>query len=301
MIYLVGYPRSGTTLVLNQLVELKAIQSGPETHFYRYFNGNINLRGLTIDEAITKISSNKRMLDFGLSKNDLEFILKNKQYDRNFLKSFIDQYLIKKGLDPKHVVFIEKTPAHILFFSEILKIDEEAKFIFIVRDPRDVVFSNLKVNWTHNNYFKHAVEWNIYFDQYLKLKSFNSRKVIFVKYENFLSDTENEIHKICNFLNIDNIKKVDLSQSLDTIPDWELNWKQNSSEEIDKLHADQWIKGDKNIYQIVEHICSRRMKILGYKMSKKNNLTFVNRIKILFFNSIISRKLLLIKRRFLNA
>ncbi len=58
------------------------------------------------------------------------------------LKSYLLTLLgpLRRGVTPG-MFFLEKTPSHALYIKEIVKLLPNAKFIHVVRDPRDVVSS----------------------------------------------------------------------------------------------------------------------------------------------------------------
>jgi hypothetical protein len=114
------------------------------------------------------------------------------------------------GLDPNRSVFVDKQPMNALNLPLIAKLFPEAKIIFAVRDPRDVVLScfrrrfrldqlsyaTLDLQSTAQLYAKYME----LFERYSALIDFDIR---FHKHEEFVAHVHNEITATCQFIGIE--------------------------------------------------------------------------------------------------
>ncbi|WP_133468582.1 sulfotransferase family protein [Paraglaciecola marina] len=289
MIFLTGYPRSGTTLLANKLNSIESVYVGPETQFYR--NIYHQLAGLDKPDFFQVVSNDKRLKDYNLKANEIQLICEESKYDRdNFLSVFLS-YVGKQKNCP---VVIEKTPAHILYWEKIFECHPNAKIIYLVKDVRDVVLSNLKVDWTHSNSYLHAAEWTVYNEQYQKLTKKNSSRVMVVKFEDFIASPLEQNKRVCDFLGIANSLKTE--QSANAVPDWELQWKADSMKAIDTSKLYAWkLKGDNEVVSVANYVAKSSIKALGYE-ALVSRLPFFQKLKGLFYKGKLVRKYLMFKR-----
>lgn len=92
----------------------------------------------------------------------------------------------------------EKTPKHIRSFDKILDyFKNDVKLINVVRDGRDVVTSKHPKH-TPDQYWVSIRRWVS--DVQLGIELSDHPSVLTVKYENLVNDFENEIKKVCDFI-----------------------------------------------------------------------------------------------------
>ncbi|MDZ7833617.1 MAG: sulfotransferase [Desulfobacterales bacterium] len=126
LVFVGGSPRSGTTLVQRLLDSHSDIAGGPELN---------SLQEIThLYENMVKRIDDKR-INFYFNKTELKAIFRD----------FIDSLF--RIVHERHNVKIisEKTPPNVLAFETLSEIVDDAFFIFVVRDPKDIVASLKKV------------------------------------------------------------------------------------------------------------------------------------------------------------
>ena len=172
-IFIVGLPRSGSTLIE------KVIASGSQ-----YIP--IGEETLIIDNAIENLINQKQSLTSNVE---------------NFQTKIVDAYK-KRGLvdEKSNYMFTDKSLENFLYIDIIKSIFPKAKVINCRRNALSSIMSTLKNNllfqaWTHN--LEHIFK---YYDNYYKMvKNFEKSVPNFIydlQYEKFVSDPENETKKL---------------------------------------------------------------------------------------------------------
>jgi hypothetical protein len=148
-IFVVGCPRSGTTLVQSLLAAHPRLLTFPETHLFdrsfgrrkRVLNGT--LRGLYIWWIFRAFAAEH--LD---GAADLRPALGRRLMLRRIIEH-LDALALRAG---KHG-WVDKTPRHLHYVDEILRLVPDAKFVHVIRDGRGVVAS------LHEAGHRHPSRW----------------------------------------------------------------------------------------------------------------------------------------------
>ena len=140
-IFVVGCPRSGTTLLQSLLAAHSDVASFPESHL---FSSLVADRGKL--RSTFNIASRKARPQFDtflreLQREDLnqylpKFSFLVRQYSHAFIR-ILDILSEEQGKD----IWIEKTPRHLHCIDQIEKLLPEPQFIHIIRSGKDVVAS----------------------------------------------------------------------------------------------------------------------------------------------------------------
>ena len=206
-IFVVGYPRSGTTLLQALLVTQDELVTFPETHFFStVFAGDNDFGEFINFEAINNILediSKKSGITF-----DDDFIRGLKSNSGKIsIKHFFESLVCK--LFPETVDFskrwIEKTPDHGLYMEQIAKFYPEAKFVGIIRNPFFAIYSRTRYfpPKTRDLLEVLAKQWVSHVKAFEEFTERSPKKTYLVKYEDLTADPENSIARICQFLCIE--------------------------------------------------------------------------------------------------
>ncbi len=186
LVFLVGFPRSGTTLLDTIL----------RTH------SKIDV----LEEKPYLLES--RHSFFKNKNNQLDALINITQNEKDLIKSnYLDK--IKYKSKNKNNVFVDKLPLSIIEIGFIKCIFPNSKFILALRHPSDVAiscfFSSFKMNdaminfldWDNTIDFYNEV-FNLYefYEKELKLNCYK------IKYENIVNNFENEIMSLLKFLKL---------------------------------------------------------------------------------------------------
>ncbi|MFV8818154.1 sulfotransferase family protein [Haliea sp. E17] len=294
--FITGYPRSGTTLLANQLNQLQDVCVGPETQYYcKAFKQLKTARSGR--QFMQVLSGDNRLQDFGLDPSELVDAARDSGFDRNrLLSAFLRRHAALQGVEAP-AILVEKSPAHILHTRKILECHPLATFIYLVKDPRDVVSSNLRMDWTHSNVPKHCAAWNMYNDAFMRLHRQYPDRVHLLRFEDLVTALRLQIRQICQFLDIP-YSPVE-GKAASAVPDWESAWKATSAGEIDPGKAYSWQRDNcQKQHQLVSAMTRKYRAIFRYDREPEGSkLRFLPRAWA--YNSPAYRSILRFRRVYL--
>ena len=185
-IFLIGFPRSGTTLLDTILRSHPLIDVLEEKPIVDRFIELLN----------TKIKS-----DFNNLKNQ-----KIDKEMRDFYFREKDKHSSKKNCK----IVIDKMPLNTVYVGELVRFFPNAKFIFAIRHPSDCVLSCFMQNFLLNNAmtnFLNLEDSAKLYNQVMSLwELYNSKlKINFhmIRYEDLIENFETEVKKLLNYLGVD--------------------------------------------------------------------------------------------------
>ncbi len=198
-IFIVGVPRSGTTLLRMMLNAHSKIAIAPETHFFRLFWANRYKYGdLSNKNNFKKLWNELVECKYfkDLKLKDVQKIYKRLLDGERSYKSIFERLLKEYAKQNNKPRWGEKTPAHLLYLEIILSFFPSAKVIHIIRDPRDVALSFKKVPWGTNDVFSVARIWN----KYMSIADNFKDKILEIRYEDLIANPESILRNVCDFI-----------------------------------------------------------------------------------------------------
>ena len=206
-IFLVGCPRSGTTLLQSLLAAHPDITSFPESHFFRHLIDNRGRVRRRLGIA-SKFARNRfeEFLSEIKHKEMQKYLPKYALFMSQYTKAFI-KVLDTLSEKQEKSFWIEKTPDHVLYIDYIEKLIEKAKFIHIIRNGSDAVASLYEVTHKHPEIW-HG-EWDIdkCISHWIKCinhthKHLHKSNHILVTYEQLIAEPESTLNRLGVFLGI---------------------------------------------------------------------------------------------------
>jgi len=141
-------------------------------------------------------------------------------------------------------------------FKKVLLIWPNAKFIHLIRDPRNVSPSVIKMGWAHDTYHG-ATKWIDAETEWDKLiPEIKSEQYITVRFEDLMKDYKSELKKICEFMGEEYTEKM-------------MSYADETEYDIPSpIRAQNWRTslGDRQI-QLIETRTHELMQRRGYKLS----------------------------------
>lgn len=202
-IFIVGAPRSGTTLLQTLVDGYSDIAMPPESHVFARFATLFERYGdLSRDRNLTlfvrDLLTDVRIKRWGLAVSVDAFCLTLADRSvRGVLEHLFALYARQQG-KPR---WGEKTPTHALYLAEISRIFPDAKFIHLVRDGRDVAESLRRVPFGKKSIWSSARRWRRSVRACRAFaQAMGPGAMLEVRYEDLVEDPQAQVNRILVFL-----------------------------------------------------------------------------------------------------
>lgn len=253
-IFVIGCPRSGTTL-LASLMKATLYGAPVETHFItKYYKklesyGDLSFKD-NFSRLLRDILAERPVMQWKL---DIDIQSFYDELDDFSYKKITDRLCMKMAETKGYRAWGDKTPHYILNLDIIYRLFPDSKYIYIVRDGRDVALSLLEREWGPANIYDCAVSWKDYNAETSTLDKINNKGQLYtVKYEDLLDDAETIVPEIYKFLSVE-FDKEEISRLLGTIKKGNYNkWKR-------KMSPSQ--------IKVFENVAGDTLKRFGYETS----------------------------------
>ena len=295
-IFIVGYPRSGTTLLQSLFISQKSIVSIPETFYFDYFFGQGYELGISKQTLTGYFKLLADRLGHSYVNNFRDAVL-NSNYpsDHASLFEFIFENVYKSINNEicDFPIYLEKTPAHIYCLDSIIKHFPEAYFINVVRHPVFSVYSKVKHFSTPSTeeYIKETLEWLRVQDIYNKFMRCYPNQAFLCRYDELISRKEKIFVELFDQMN----NHLDLSKTSINSNLTKMIITSNETWKSDNLRVIKNTGKKLGIYQvmslsvfIIQYYSRHSLKLNNFKIYFKS-------IQIYLFNIIYPILLRLIK------
>lgn len=216
-IFIVGCPRSGTTLVQAMLARHPDVLSLPETAFFEHLYGDVRRRwgdrdagrhprlrhrlGFAHQQARTTLATLRRSLSPAPALP--RWSLRTKGCARRFV-GLLDARATAAGCSS----WVEKTPSHLLYIPEIERAVPDALFVHVIRPGEDVLASiaDASLRYEHLHAFGGGTalwsrRWNHAAEIHRACAHKPRHHMIFL--DDLVGDAASEWRRLCAFLRID--------------------------------------------------------------------------------------------------
>jgi hypothetical protein len=195
-IFVVGCPRSGTTLVQAILNAHPDISIAPETHFARRY-----LAGAPMDpdRVVTEFVASAEFRDTGLDPDEFRAIAaRTRGGVADILLALLRAYGARRGAK----VIGEKTPNHLLHMRLLEQSLPGARFVHVMRDPRAVALSMRSVPWSKGSVDRDAETWRRYMVAARERPPRRPGTLHEVRFERLLLEPEPTVRALIAFLGL---------------------------------------------------------------------------------------------------
>ncbi len=214
-VFIVGCPRSGTTLLKRMVDAHPQLAIPPETHWIpRFYAKRV---GLTEEDFVTaklvdKLVNYHRFAELKVDREELETLLapgKRISY-ADFVSAIFDRYGRREG---KRFVG-DKTPTYVRRIPVLHALWPKARFVHLIRDGRDVCLSMLawnRVGWASGRlgtFGEDPITTSALYWEWLVRLGLESRARLTpdlyyeIRYEELVRDPEGECKRLCTFLGL---------------------------------------------------------------------------------------------------
>jgi hypothetical protein len=202
--FLMCSERSGSNLITKMLDSHPDICGPFPTHMIRLLSTNLYRYGNLSNEKNWEVflSDAEFLLNNRICSWESDFNLSLAQKGERSLEALIRLvYEQEASVQGKQRLFIKEN--HVCtFIPYILSHFEDAKFIFLVRDPRDMALTWKEAGSALGGVKSAASVWKQDQSDGITAYGFmkDKKRVFLVKFEELLSDTEKVLQEICNFI-----------------------------------------------------------------------------------------------------
>ncbi len=207
MLFILGHGRSGTTLLQSFLNSHPNIVAPAEyefiVHFYPRFGKIKHLTKKDITEFIEALytSEDPHFFNWQLDKEHVTEKLISTSVNEDY--PTLCKILISLTADNKTEIRIlsDKNPINSIFVRKLSNIFPDAKFIHLIRDPRDSVYGYMRRLQQKNPFFL-SRRWKRYNQVIDDFKGKFPERFFTLKYEDMVKNTDGTLNSIAAFLNI---------------------------------------------------------------------------------------------------
>ncbi len=279
--FLVCSERSGSNFITNLMNGHKDICGPPPTHLFRLFGSNMDRYG-SLDEPD---NWNQLLIDVVEGFDNIlgswgSSITKSELSDAVSVRSSAEllKYIYEKEatIDQANHLFVKENHCYSLV-PYLMSNFETSRFLFFVRDPRDVAASWVNTQTIPGGIEKAVDVWIRDQEKALSLYSQlkGTRRCLAVRYEDILSETEENLTKILNWMGLDYHEEIlefhknpRTKKNAERIEAWKNlsgGIMHNNYSKYEKLLSEEEI-------QYVEIMCESLMNNFGYQLSRKYEL-----------------------------
>lgn len=243
-VFIVGCPRSGTTLLQRMLDAHPAVAVAPETFFIRRFwtrraaYGDLR-RDAAFDRLLRDVTAMPAFEEMGLDAE--AFTAAAQDAERSYAALF--RLLLRQFAKQRAAQVVgEKTPNHVLYLPTLHDFFPEARFIHLVRDPRAVVNSWQSVPWSSGRVWRDAEIWVEYVAAGRAAASLLGEALQVVHFETLVRAPEQTLRGVCAHLALDYDPAMLAfhERTPQTVNVEREPWKANTTQPIDPSAAERW-------------------------------------------------------------
>lgn len=271
-IFIIASERSGTNLLRKRISENQTVYFGPPpAHFLKHlyytqpFYGNLdnddNFKSL-VQDALGLCYNHFAPWEVSIS---IEQVLEEygDNYSQRNVFGLMDLLMNLYAQHMGYKTYICKDNNLFDFVYHIKHHLPNARFIYLYRDPRDVVLSQLRRKTQVDSIHDLATRWR---DE--QLKSFQvyqpefKSDIFSLSYEDFIRDENAALDKLFSFLNISDTykNKKELHEKDETL-EWQNLNKPTMKSNLEKFRDEL----SKSKIQMIETICKDEMEMLNYE------------------------------------
>lgn len=246
-LFVVGVGRSGTSLLQSMFAAHASVAYMPETGFIRRYVAKSKLAGLYAQygfEAVVKcLTEDDNFSRIGIDPESLtrKALDMDGQLDANIYKCMV---LESGGPDVEWVG--DKDPRLLEFLPLVSRLFPSCKVVNIIRDPRDVLLSKKKAEWSMKGHpwkhiFANRVQLRLCRRYGALLFGSNYHEII---YEDLISDPEATLSQLCKELGLPFEKAMlDFGEAAkNLVSTQEINWKKETLGPLLKANKQKWRK-----------------------------------------------------------
>ncbi len=176
---------------------------------------------------------------YGLHRRELyDYLVTAERKPASIIESVLHTYCQKQNKPG----WLEKTPNHLRNVKRIKEYFPAARFIQIVRDPRDSALSMGKLPWAPESALANAYILRQWYDEFLaQVNEIPSSDLFTIRCEDLVDDPKTVTQSVCDFLNLEfDPAMLDTTGGSERVGSKNEPWKAQVSDALDKSRNYNW-------------------------------------------------------------
>jgi hypothetical protein len=276
-VFVVGCPRSGTTMLSLMLHAHPNLAMPPESRFviktwrarHRFGNLETDEQRRALAEAVTQKGS--KVLDLGQDPVELQQkILDGPPTLGSAFGIVFREFAQMHGRSR----WGDKRPAYYQEVDVLLRLFPDAQIVHIIRDGRANVASLKRMPWWKFNSITSMASWSLAeYCMRRNLKRLPADTFYAVRYESLVTDPEGELRKICAFLDEDFHEAMLEPHRVEGVVPERKHWHGNLKSSVNASAVDSWRKGlEPWELGLMEVALWHKLRRNGYQISRAGKL-----------------------------
>lgn len=276
-VFIVGFPRSGTTLVQALLATQPGVITFPETHFFSMVRSmlmveNDRIDPQCLDRAIPRI---RQRVEFSMeAETHVRRLAASSGLSPKMLFETLVLDVLAERVPPERIAalrWVEKTPDHIHHLEVVRRFYPSARVVCVLRDPEKAILSrkrhfhfNRESEWPVE---RHARDWLRGIQALELLQRREPGVVLVLRLEDLAADPDAAVEELCAFLGLDfdgSALKEYRRRAAELIYPWE-TWKSGVFHDISPaLASRRELRLNWRQRAMLDHLAGRTMARYGY-------------------------------------
>jgi hypothetical protein len=289
-LFILGHPRSGTTLIRLILTSHSHIGVPPESEFIvKLFPRYGHIQRFSEEDSVELMTDlSGRVIDLSEQwEIDLEALLPQRYALVGKSYSEVCAHIYQAYQSAKQLsnilIWGDKNNAYHNYIDVLTYLYPKAKFVCVIRDGRAILNSIKQLEYPEGQKYaprlsrtprQVALEWSDTISRLDRhLKKYASGKSISIRYEDVLNDFEGQIGAVCDFLGIQyepEMKEYYANNSALSLEPARYSWKKNTFRSLDTTKGSTWYKLlTKSEVMEFERYAGSKLDYCGYPLSGK--------------------------------
>jgi hypothetical protein len=268
--FIVGCPRSGTTLMATILDRHSAVAVPPETQFGAFLDKNRDLlksapadRESAFDQLVGRLNGWNRFTDLQLPlENFRARLVCGEPTVRHAFDSLLMAYLQNEQKE----FCIEKSPEHLFFAETLSRWYPQARFLHLIRDGRDVSVSLRDCPFSRMPLRHGCLHWKRCLAQAKSLERALGERWLNVRMEDLVFDPESVVQTIMRFFGLA-FEPGQLAATVErnVYRSWEQAWKGDTQGGIDPRKVGRFrAAASPQEIRMMEMLLAHELRAKGY-------------------------------------
>ncbi len=265
-VFIVGFPRSGTTLLATMLDRHSRMAVTPETDFFEelLLKDRVETDGASHDGLLARLAAAPRWNDLGLALDAIgERFRAAPATPPALLRATLETFAAGRGRARAG----EKTPDHLRWVPVIFDWFPDARVIWILRDGRDAVTSLGRMPFARGDVVERSMRWVRSMELGEEHLARFEGRMIRIGFETLVREPIETLETIDAFCGLP-FEPAQLDPEVPTgvVPESERDWKDRAKGAIDTSRIGQWKnEADERDAGLMNHVMGKRLAALGYE------------------------------------